>query len=771
MTQVGRSVRRLEDIPLLTGRSHFVGDMSFPDQLHMRVVRSVIASGLITAIDIGEALAMPGVIAVWTSDDVAKIPPIDFRMTKVAGLEPYRQPVLARTHVRYVGEPVAVVVAENAYLAEDAVDRIFIDFDDLEVALDATLPGRFHPDLPAEAAVIEKAYGDIEAAFNVADLVVELELAVGRHSGVPMETRGAIGVWDGEAEILRMYGAAKVPHYNRDAIARMLGLATDRVHLHEGHVGGGFGIRGELYPEDVLVCLAARRLGRPVKWIEDRREHLVAANHSRDQLHRIRVAVRSDGFVLGIDDEFWHDQGAYVRTHAATVPELTAAMLPGPYRVPAYRVKGHIVLTNKTPAGTYRAPGRYEATFVRERAMDAVADRLGLDAVEVRSRNLIGTDEMPFKRGIHALGTEVTYDSGRYQELLDVVLDHVDYPALKAELATRRASGEQVGMGLGYFVEKSGLGPFDEVRIEIRPDGSVEVVTGAASVGQGVETVTAQVCADALGAEFESITVIHGQTDRIGRGMGTFATRTTVMTGSATLLAATDLRRRILDIASDLLEADSTDLDVVDGRIFVTGSPDGPSVTFADVAVAFAEGRGDAAASAENLSVTKEFTSDHMVYPYGVHLAVVEIDRETSSCRVLRYVVGYDVGRAVNPMLVDGQLVGGVAQGLGGALFEEFRYDEFGQPQAASLMDYLIPTVSEMCPVEVLITEMAPSPFNPLGVKGAGEGGINGVGAAVAAAVDDALGRSGVVTRLPISPDRLHATLAASSMGDHRNRT
>ena len=588
MPLVGTSVRRVEDLPLLTGRGRFAADVSFPHQLHMRVVRSPFASGRVLSIEIDDALAVAGVSAVWTAVDVEDIGDIDFRMTKIGGLEPYRQPVLARDFVRYVGEPLAVVFADDPYVAEDAAELVFADIEPLEASLDPMRAGVFLPDLDPHVAVIEKGYGEVDTAFETADHVVELELAIGRHTGVPMETRGSIAVWDGTT--LRIYGAAKVPHYNREALSGMLGIPMPNIHLHEGHVGGGFGIRGELYPEDVLAAAAAVRIGRPAKWIEDRREHLLAANHSRDQVHRVRAAVRSDGFVAAIDDEFWLDQGAYVRTHAATVPDLTAAMLPGPYVVPAYRVRGHVVLTNKTPAGTYRAPGRYEGTFVRERLLDAVAATLDMDPVDVRRVNLIDAADMPRTRDLVALGTEVTLDSGDYAGLLDRTLDHLDYDGLQHRLQRRRESGEQVGLGIAYFIEKSGLGPYDGVTLSVDEGGSVEVVTGAASVGQGVETVVAQICADELGAGIESIRVVHGQTDRISHGMGAFASRVTVMTGSATLMASRKVRAKMLDVAATLLEADAADLEVANGVISVAGSPSGPVLSFAEVAAAVSPG-------------------------------------------------------------------------------------------------------------------------------------------------------------------------------------
>src|SRR5262252_3723446 len=391
---IGASVERLEDLPLLTGHGRFAGDLSFPHQLHMRVVRSAYAHGRLRDINVAAARALPGVIAVWTAIEVADLPPIDFREGPNAKLEPFRQPVLAKGQVRYVGEPVAAVFADDAYIAEDAAELVTVDVDELEPIIDASRPpGEFESGLTTEPTICRQGYGDIAAAFKDAATIVELDLSVGRHSGVPLETRGAIARYDAARDVLELHGAAKVPHWNRDSIARMLGRSPASVHLLEGHVGGGFGIRGELYPEDVLVCLAALRLGRPVKWIEDRREHLIAANHSRQQRHKVRAAVDAEGRVLAIDDEFFHDQGGYVRTHAATVPDLAAAMLPGPYRVPAYRAIGHVRLTNKTPCGTYRAPGRFESTFVRERLMDAIAARLSIDRIDVRRRNLVAKEE------------------------------------------------------------------------------------------------------------------------------------------------------------------------------------------------------------------------------------------------------------------------------------------------------------------------------------------------------------------------------------------
>jgi len=582
---IGRSVERLEDPPLVRGSGRFAGDISFPHQLHMRVVRANHAHGRILAIDTSAARALPGVVAVWTSSDIADVPPIDFREGRIPALEPYRQPVLATDTVRYVGEPVAAVFATDPYVAEDAADLVAVDVEELPVVMSAAdEPTEFSGGRNTEAAIIRQGYGDVDEVFRAAPIVVELELAIGRHSGVPLEARGAIGRYDASRNLLELHGAAKVPHRIRELLSRMLGITPTSIHVLESHVGGGFGIRGELYPEDVLVCVAAMRLGRPVKWIEDRREHLIAANHSRQQLHRVRAAVEPDGTILAVDDRYFHDQGAYVRTHAARVVHMTAGILPGPYRVPAYRAIGHFRLTNKTPAATYRAPGRYETTFVRERLIDAIAGKLGIDPNDVRRRNAISKEEMPFHRPLQALGEEIHHDTGDYVGLLDKLLVALEWDKLKAELARRRAAGEAVGAGFAMFIEKSGLGPADGVHIEVDTSGSVELITGGASIGQGFETVMAQVCAEGIGVDYRKVRVTHGQTNRIAFGIGAHASRATVMTASATHNGAVKLRAKALDMAAELLQASPDLLDIVDGRVVRKDQPSGPSITLGEIA-------------------------------------------------------------------------------------------------------------------------------------------------------------------------------------------
>jgi aerobic carbon-monoxide dehydrogenase large subunit len=757
---IGQSVTRLEDPPLVTGRGEYAGDINFPHQLSMRIVRSAHAHGRIVSLDLSAARALPGVFAVWGAADIAEVPPVDFREGSIPALDPYRQPVLANGMVRYVGDPVAAVFAENPYIAEDAADLVTMEIDELPPQLDAAAePFEFSPGHSSEATIIRQGYGDVDTVFRAAQHIVEIEVAIGRHSGVPLETRGAIGRYDAAHGILELHGAAKVPHRNQELLSRMLGIPPSRIHVHEAHVGGGFGIRGELYPEDVLVCVAAKKFHRAVKWIEDRREHLIAANHSRQQLHKIRAAVDADGVILAIDDVYFHDQGAYVRTHAARVVHMTAGILPGPYRVPAYRSMGHFRLTNKTPAATYRAPGRYETTFVRERLVDAIAAQIGMDRIEVRRRNCISAEEMPYPRPLEALGEEIHYDTGNYIGLLDKLLAKIGWDELNADVKKRKASGELVGIGIAMFVEKSGLGPTDGVKISVDTSGAVEVVTGGASIGQGFETVMAQVAADVLGVDYRRCRVIHGQTDLIPFGIGAHASRATVMTASATHIAALNVRKKALDVAAELMQSTPDELDIIDGEVVRRDRSGGPSISLGKIAqnlVPTSKMLGD---RLPGLSAEGWFRTEHQVYPYGSHVAVVQVDRETGGVHVENYAIAYDIGRAINPALVEGQIVGGFAQGLGGALLEEFIYNERGDPLAVTFADYLLPAMHETPTPDVLLREDYTTPLNPLGIKGAGESGITGVGATIASAIDDAIGIPGAVTALPVTPQRLKALL------------
>jgi carbon-monoxide dehydrogenase large subunit len=757
---LGDSVPRLEDPPLITGRGQFVGDISFPHQLHMRVVRSPLAHGTIKGIDTTAAKAVPGVVAVWTSEDIDEIPPIDFREGSNPQLALFRQYALARERVRYVGDPVAAVFAEDAYIAEDAAELVVLDLDPLPVLVNADDPPQdFKDGQTTEAAIVGQGYGDIEGSFANAYKIVEIDVKIGRHSGVPLECRGGIGRYDAARDVLELHGAAKVPHRNRETLCRMLNRPAAGVHLYEGHTGGGFGIRGELYPEDVLVCAAAMRLDRPVKWIEDRQEHLTAANQSRQQRHIIRAAVAEDGEVVAIDDKLYLDQGGYIRTHGTRVANMTTGTLPGPYRIPNYRSVCHFCLTNKTPAATYRSPGRFESTFVRERLMDAIAVEMDMDPIAVRRRNLIALEEMPWGRDLDVLGDSVEHDPGDYAGLLDQVLEKYGYDEIQAGLAERRANGEMVGLGLSMFFEKSGLGPTDGSKIYVDTTGHIEVVTGGASLGQGFETVMAQIAAEALGTDYRRVRVVHGRTDRIEYGVGAHASRATVLTGSAVNKTALQVRDKALDMAAELLQMPIDSLDITDGVIHPKGNPSGPSVTLGEVAEALAPASKARGMRDPFLMGEAFFHIEHQTYPYGLHIAIVKVDPDTGETTIERYIIGYDIGRAINPMLVDGQLVGALAQGIGGTLYEEFAYDESGEPLAVTFADYLLPTLLEIPTPEILLTEDFPSIRTPLGIKGAGEAGITGAAAALASAIDAAIGIPGAITQTPVSPQRLKKIL------------
>ncbi len=754
MSVIGTRLPRKEDPRLLRGRGRFGDDFSAPGQLWARVVRSPCAHGQVREVDVTQAARAHGITAVVTAADLPPGLAIPVRLEAAdVDLSEYLQPVLAGHTVRYVGEPLAVVVGGDPYACEDAAELVEIDIAEAPAAIDARAAGA------TIAAEFGAGYGDTDGAFGAACHVVGIELAIGRHTAVPLEPRCLLAVPGADAGSLEIYGMTKVPVWNRDLLASMLGMDETLIRVHGVDAGGGFGVRGEFYPEDFLIPWLAVGLARPVKWAEDRAEHLVAVNHSRQQYHRISAAFDADGRILGLADDIVQDNGAYCRTHGVAVPDLTVAMLPGPYRVPAYRGRVRVVLTNKTPCGTYRAPGRFEGTAAREHLLDVAADQLGIDRIALRERNLLGRDEMPHERPITTLRTQVILDTGDYPALLAAAAreaDRLGYRAMAAHPGEPGAGrGPVRGFGLAMFVEKSGLGPQETADVTVSKSGAVHVLSGGTSLGQGIQTVLAQIAADALGADPGVIDVTTGDTAAQPYGAGSWASRSTVVGGSAVHQAATAVRERAVQLAARMLEAAEEDLEIGDGSVGVRGDP-GTRVTLADIArAAEPPSRYLRPGEPAGLSARRRFEVTHMTYPYGAHAAVVEVDPGTGQVRVLRYLVAYEVGRAINPTLVEGQLRGGVAQGIGGSLFEEFSYDEAGQPQAISFIEYRMPTAAEVPPVDVLLSQDAPSPGNPLGVMGAGEGGINAVGAAVANAVRDALGLAGGVGQLPLTPARV----------------
>jgi carbon-monoxide dehydrogenase large subunit len=763
----GRSVLRKEDHRLLTGRGKYAADFRLPGLLQAAVLRSPHPHARLGAIRAKAALARPGVVAVVTAEDLGPIGRIPVRLgqrpsaTAVACL----QPPLARDKVRYVGEPVAVVLAESRYLAEDALELMEVDYDPLDSVADARRAVEHGSPVLHEVIAgnivdtLATRKGDAPAVLAAARHRVHERFAVQRHTGVPMETRGLTAAHDPGSGVLRLWGVAKVPHFNRRVLADLLGHPEHMIHFVELEVGGGFGVRGEFYPEDLIVPWAAKRFGRPVQWIEDRREHLMATNHSRQQYHDIEIGFDGEGRIVALVDRFMVDMGAYIRTHGVTVPELTAALLPGPYRIPHYTAEIRCVLTNKTPTGTYRGPGRFECTFVRERLMDIAARQLGVDPLELRRRNFITPAEMPYEVGGGSLNQKTVYDCGDYRSALEKALAAVGYDAARVEQAEARRQGRYVGIGVACLVEKAGLGPWEYARVEVDGTGHVVVYSGVAAVGQGIETTLAQVTADELGVPPEAITVVHGDSSQVPFGVGGFASRGASVALPAAMEAARKVRAKILRVAATLLEAAAEDLVLEAGAVHVRGLPD-RRVTFRELARAAVPGPPG---MEPGLYAAHFFEAPKMTYPYGTHVAVVEVDPETGCVRVLKYAIAYDIGRAVNPMIVDGQIVGALAQGLGGALFEELVYDDQGQLLTTTFMDYLVPTAMEMpASTQVQILEETPTPLNPLGVKGVGEGGSSGCGGAIANAVADALAPLGVnITALPLSPNRLLALIRA----------
>ena len=813
---IGRAVRRLEAPRKLRGEAVYVDDVRLPAMLHATVVRSPHAHARVRAVDAASARAAPGVAAVFAASDLAgELRPIPIRLVPDERLLRYLQHPLAADRVRYAGEPVALVVARSRAAAEDAAERVEVDFEPLPAVTDAGSPppaALFDHTPDNLASLIEEGFGDVGAAFARAHRIVRLSFRTGRHTAAPMETRGLVAApVDGGGRSrgrLTVWGPTKVPHFHRGVLAAMLGWPEHRIRLIEPDVGGGFGARGEFYPEDFLIPCAALRLGRPVKWIEDRAEHLTAINHSREQRYELALALDAGGRFLGLEAEAVNDMGAYLRTHGTVVPGLSAGMLPGPYEMEAYRCRVRCVLTNKTPTGTYRAPGRFECNAARERLIDRAARECGIDPVEIRRRNLIRPERMPFARGTAILGEEVEYDSGDYPHALDEavalsgfsirivsapgagadspgggvsarggdpgavgeadangdVLGEADAAASAAARAppdpgpdppapTRTPGADAAGRyrhgtGLACFVEKTGTGPFEGARAFLDRSGDLVVATGAADLGQGLETCLAQIAADALGIGHERVVVRHGDTDLIPHGVGSFASRGTVMAGNAVHAAVGELRVRVLERAAPLLGARPGDLSVdLDG---VVRSAGGRACALADLA------------AEPGLEAVHYFRCGRMAYSHGVTVARVRVDTATGQVAPERIWLLYDVGRVVNPAMVAGQIEGGIAQGLGGALLEELRYDETGQLLSGSFMDYLLPGTADAPSIVHRNLDRSPSPRNPLGVKGAGEVGIAGVGGAIANAVADALGDADAeADGLPLTPERVWARAKA----------
>ena len=756
---VGRSLRRREDDRLLRGDGRFVADLDLPGQLHVAFVRSPFAHAVIRSIDAGPALARAGVVDVVSHADVpaGPLPPFlwDTPPEKlVAALRPHLRPChppLLASRTLYAGQAVAAVVATNRYLAEDAAEAVAVDYEPLPAV--PTLERSLAPDAPvvhdgwddnvAVRFVVGK--GDVDEALARAALVVRERFSIQRQAGLPLETRGALALHSGDA--LTMWSSTQNAHPLRRALSRVCGLEVDRIRVIAPDVGGGFGSKGVLYPEDLLVGLLAIRLGRPVKWIEDRLEHMVSAVHAREQVHEVELGVDGDGRILALRDDVLVDTGAY-NPLGLVIPYNTIAHLMGPYRVPSFEATARGVITTKVPTAPYRGAGRPEAVFAVERALDIAARTLGLDPVELRLRNLVPPEEM-------ALDTGILYRDGE-----PLVLDAGDLPA-----ALRRATelvgwenverdgsegeGRALGRGVGVYVEGTGIGPYEGALVELSGDGRISLRTGACSQGQGHATVFAQVCADHLGVDPDVVDVVGGDTEGLEKGWGTVASRCAVVAGNAVAGAAGILREKILKLAGDALEIAPGDLTLAGGRVFPLGSPE-RALELAAVAE-LARTAGD------DLSATTYYEPPTVTWSSGAHAAVVAVDLETGEVELLRYAVVHDCGREINPMIVAGQVHGGVAPGIGGALYEEVIYDEEGQLLTGTLADYLVPTAEEI-PTLAVEAQETPSRLNPLGIRGVGEGGAIGPPAAIANAVEDALARFGnVVRRTPLSPPYVHS--------------
>jgi aerobic carbon-monoxide dehydrogenase large subunit len=747
---VGRSIPRVEDHRLLTGTGRYGADFACEGQLHAHLVRSDVSHGLLRGIDTAAAKRHPGVVAVITAHDLPAVD-VPIRLFPTENAQRALQPPLARERVRYVGDPVAVIVATSAYVAEDAAEDLAVDIEPLEPALgalEAAADGA--PLLIPEIATnvidrVEVRHGDdLEGLFAAADIVVSKRFHVQRHGAVPMEPRCLLARFDPEAHSVTVWGAAKVKHFNRKILSDLLGMPPERIRCIEGEVGGGFGARGEFYPEDYLIPWLAIELRRPVKWVEDRRENLIALNHSREQEWEVEYAASADGELLGFRARAWWNQGAYARTHGSVLlPKLMLNHMPGPYRWKAYEASAGTVLSNKTPAGTYRGPGQYEPTFVRERMVDLVAREVGIDPAELRRRNLVTQADMPYHTGLPDVdtGNPVLYDEGDFPLVYEGLLERVGHERLRQDVDARRARGECVGLGVTAFIEMGNPGIFEQARIVAEADGTFTAHVGVASVGQGVETVLSQVAADLLGVPIERVAVRYQDTATVPEGMGAFSSRATVWGGYAISGAVRKLLEQARNAAADHFEAPPEIVRIEGGVARIEEGQRKLEVPLGELGL-------------EAFYRYEPPGGSHI--QVGANVGVVEVDRESGEVKLQSYAIAYEVGKAVNPVMLEGQVQGSAVQGLGGALFEEFSYGPDGQPLATSFLDYALPTAAEMPHIDVQIVELGHgADDDPLaGAKGGGEGGIIATAATIANAVADALGPAGSdVASLPIMPE------------------
>ena len=756
---IGQPLRRREDHRLLTGRGRYVADVPLDAALHVAVVRSPHAHARIVSIDAGRARTQAGVAGVFTLADLPELrgalpPPA----VAAAAVKPYRQSALADGVVRFVGEPVAVAVAGDPYQALDGAAAVRVTYEPLAAVVDperALEPGapRVHASWDDNvAATVTLSHGDVEGALGRAHRVVTRRLRCGRLTALPLEARAVAARWDPATSGLHVWSSTQMPYGVRQRIAEALLLAPEAVRVIAPDVGGGFGTKGPVYPEDLIVAALARRLGRPVRWSDTRQDSFVSTTHAGDQLHTITLALAADGAILALADDFLIDAGAYL-PRGAVVAGVTAPHLLGLYRIPAFRCRGRIVVTHKVPCAPYRGAGRTQATFVAERMMDIAARELRLDPVELRRRNVIPAGEMPYDRGLaYRDGMPMVYDSGDYPTLLETALARAGFDEFRERQRAARRQGRRLGFGVGAYAEATAIGPHEGATVSVESDGRVSVVAGAPSQGQGHETTLAQVCADRLGVPFESVSVSSGDTARFPSSAGTFASRVAVLVGNAVAQAAEAVRDKARVIAARALECSPDDVVVTDGRAHVKGAPD-RALDLAQLAALAQRPDTVRVLGEPGLSATRYQSPERVTWAAGVHVATVEVDRETGAVAVLAYHAVHDAGHEINPLIVEGQTQGGAVQGIGAALGEEIVYDGSGQMLTGSLMEYALPRADGVPPIDVAGCD-SPSPLNALGAKGTGEGSAVPGPAAVANAVADALDGAEILD-IPLRPARL----------------